>query len=142
MVTVRVDRRLSHPGSTAHVMRLAGLAVLLIGLCALHGLNTGSAATNAAPGVTAMSVDSPAPVEHGAAVRVSTGGHGPVHPTHDCVPGLPRQAAEVEAPCVSPSLLGPQFTGHKGVPGPSTPPEAMPTALSPTHSRTSAVLQV
>lgn len=138
MVTVRADRRLSHPGSTAHVMRLAGLAVLLIGLCVLHGVNAGNAATNAAPGVTVMSLDY---VEHGTAVRVSTGGHGPGHAVHECVLGLPRQAAEGETPCL-PSLVGSRSTGHKGVPGPSAPPEVMSTVPSPTRSRTSAVLQV
>lgn len=139
MVTARSPYRVPPTRSSAGLLRLLGLAMLLLGLFYTHGVHTeGSAEGHGAPGASASSATPPG---GSTATRVDHADHnGADHSTQECAPRLPRQGATVEAPRLSP-LAGARCTFGTPLSLP-TSGEPGPVGSSLTYSRTTPVLQV
>lgn len=139
MVTARSLYRVPPTHSSMGLLRLLGLAMLLLGLFYTHGVQTeGGAEGHGAPSASAFSAT---PSGGSTAARVDhTDRHGAAHSAHECTPRLPRQGATVDVPRLSP-LTGARWT-FGTLPSPPTRGEAGPAGSSLTHFRTTPVLQV
>ncbi|MFC9249709.1 hypothetical protein ACFT7S_38405 [Streptomyces sp. NPDC057136] len=129
MITARSRSRAPHSRVSAGLRRLFGLVALLFGLLAGHGVETEAFAEFASPNLAAASQS----------IVDGSGGHSPMHPTHECSLRLPEGTAAPNTPGASrqSGVFGEVVTGE-----PVKIDSVKDSSLSPASPRNLAVLQV